>query len=469
MRLVAQHRILRATAVTLTLACLPLPAFAEVDGAVTNRAAGISVTSGETVHKVADELPKLDALRTKILGGIATKIDNQDLNLSEDLKNLDKLDRYSSRLADLVSYTDPNAKDVIAWLQTNAAVAGTWREAYTSTGSYGDNSRLAELKALEKRIGRKLTGGIGKDIKGLRAIEDSAASSAALSELAKRVRLASDLVNKQPGIIKLTLKVRPAAVTAGQTVSTNVGLAMGGGGESIVGVQKTEQVILELAVTGPRSFSLGTLTKMYAPGEALATPTYFNIPTKDLPEGHYTASLSATDTHGHSLTAVDIFDVKPAKTVAVVAPAGGLSPQLIADIEKFAKSLGVKNLTAGHKEAMWIWGHVYENDNRVKESGYLAIDPEIKWQAWWENQRKESQTVNLNGTEAFLSKHKNEKRPVATPGARVMWVNKGRFCHVGVDMSQDWTEADNEKMAQRAIDIAKKFDAAINESEKAAR
>src|SRR3954454_12021177 len=131
----------RSGSLAVIVALLAGPvALGQVDNTVSGKAAGLSVTSGKTKHDVAAEVAKLDALRAKTLAAVAQKTEANDYNLSEELKALEKLDRYSSRLADLVAVQHPDSKEVVGWLQANAAVIGVWREAYTSTSPFGENT-----------------------------------------------------------------------------------------------------------------------------------------------------------------------------------------------------------------------------------------------------------------------------------------------------------------------------------------
>lgn len=434
-------------------------ALGQVDPAVQTRAAGITVNSGDTPHNVADEIPKLDAMRAKVLAAISAKTDAKDYNIAEELKTLEKLDRYSSRLADLVAITDPKAKEVVGWLQANAAVAGTWREAYIGTAKFADNTRLAELKAIETRLGRKLTGSMANDIKGLRAIEDSAASSAAMQELGQRVRVASGLASKEPGIITLGLRVQPAAVNAGEKVATVVALALGG--ESVVGAAATEQVILELGITGPKSFNLGTLKKMYAPGASVGTTKYFTIDTKDLPEGTYTASLSATDTHGHSLTATDTFHVGPAPVAPVVA--ADLSPTLVKAFEKYAQGSGLPELEIfGEPRTHLRWGSAVKS----REGGLSSIDRLTPDQHKWFDSLSDSpvwKKTAVNGHDAYEYKGKTQG---GSPEAYVVWINNGRYCSVQLYRYEDFTDDRASTTLSRAREMARNLDDAILAADK---
>ncbi len=445
-------------------------ALAEVDDAVQTRATGLVVKSGDTAHNVGEDMTKLDGMRAKILTAIAAKTDAKDYNIADELKTLEMLDRYSSRLADLVVIKDPNAKDVIAWLQANAAVAGAWREAYTGTAKFSDNTRMAELKAIETRIGRKFRGGMGTDIKGLHAIDDSASSSAALEELGKRVRLASGLVSKQPGLITLALKVQPAVVNAGGKVTTVVGVALGGGGgDGAVGDTATEQILYELSVTGPKSFNVGNLKKMYAPGAGLATSSYFTIPTADLPEGTYTASLSATDTHGNSRTAVDTFVVKaPPATSQPAVAVSAISPALVKAFEKFTSSLGKKDprlvgATGGPKMSYHFGGESPDS----KEQGRISIDPLKKWQVTWDHDKKFLTKTTINGKEALIQTYKNTPGSGRNvPGTSIYFITNGRYCNVAVEIADNFDDAKSAFCEKQAMELAKALCDVIDKTDK---
>ena len=166
---------------------LPRGTCPERSPAIQQKAAGLNVRSGDKMHAVGAEITKLDTMRTNLLANITTSLNNQQFNLSSQLQTLDKFDRYCTKLADVVTANDPTATDVSNWLQTNAAIAGAWREALLSTESLQENSRLAELDAIETRRGDQFSGSLADDISRLRGIADSPQRTATLAQDARRV------------------------------------------------------------------------------------------------------------------------------------------------------------------------------------------------------------------------------------------------------------------------------------------
>jgi uncharacterized protein (TIGR03067 family) len=316
----ALHRIVRACLLVLPVFCALRGgvALAALDDWAQTKAADVTVKTDDTVHKVGDEIARLDALRDKLMSRVHEKLRANDFNLAEELKAMAKLDRYSSRLADLVDLQQPGADPAVAgWLRANGAAIGAWREVYTGAGPFADNTRVAELKALQTKLGIAFDGTLGREMRNLIRAGDSDTAREELEATARRVRAASGLISDKTGLDTLGVITSPCAVPAGKPVTAVVALALGTG-SGLASVQ----VILELGVTGPKGFSIGTLKKQLAPGTSIGTGTYFTIPTDDLPEGIYTASLSATDTFGHSMTAKDTFEVRRKGDVAVQPPVG---------------------------------------------------------------------------------------------------------------------------------------------------
>lgn len=456
-----------AAIASLVIACLIGVARGQVDDAVRSAAAGLTVQTGNTTHNVADELPKLDALRVRTLEAISVKTNAQPPNydLADELKALERLDNYSAKLGELIAATRPNAKDVASWLQANAAVMGAWREAYTSTAPFADNTRMAELKAIETRMGRRFAGGMGNDIRGLHAIDDSAVARAGQEEIGRRVRLASGLVEKDRGMVRLTFKVQPAVVTAGQKVTTVVGIALGGGGpDGMAGDSPTEQILFEVAITGPKDFSLGNLHKKYAPGASVDTSGYFTIPTDGLPEGNYTAALSATDQFGKSWTRVDIFDVKnpPASQPGggMAAGAKQIGAALQAGFKTFVSNAALTNPTITGSSQTYVSFGGNRGDN---ERGTIGIQGMAGMETYWANTQKSDlyRKITINGKDARVHTGPNgDSRP--SPSVTVIWASDGLYCNVQMTMmNEQFSDATAAAAEKRALDLAKNLDDVI--------
>ena len=106
----------------------------------------------------------------------------------------------------------------------------------------------------------------------------------------------------------------PGAVVAGTRITPTIGLQLGAGGS-----RTSIDVSMKLQIDGPASKVIGTLTKQYPPGAAVATTSFFSVDTTGLPSGLYTATLFVGDSFGNYRKVTDAFEISGTATAATTA------------------------------------------------------------------------------------------------------------------------------------------------------
>lgn len=96
---------------------------AQIDDAVRKQAAGL-VVSGKASHSLDQEIPRLEAIRQKILDSVGHKLREPKIDLTAELKALERFEKYCTRMSELVAVQHPDASQTKAWLEASAAVAG---------------------------------------------------------------------------------------------------------------------------------------------------------------------------------------------------------------------------------------------------------------------------------------------------------------------------------------------------------
>jgi hypothetical protein len=288
-------------------------AAAQVDVAVQTAATGLTV-EGSKLHDVAAELPRLDALRRRLVRALFDKLGAGRYEVSEELKVLEKFERYCSGLSAKIPAHHPQAAEIAGWLDANAALVAAYRGSLVTTTPLSENGRLEELRSIEIKLGRSFTGTLAADIQDLRGIAASNLHTVGLQEWGRLVRVESGL---GPELGATTADVRVVhEAAAGDILNPLIAVNVGSEGPDIL---TPVDVWMDLRITGPGvNVLLPVVHRQYLRGQSGATDDVFAINTAGYADGRYKVTLRLVDGHKRVFEASDTFVIAPRAVAAVM-------------------------------------------------------------------------------------------------------------------------------------------------------